>query len=298
MTGSGGIVEIQGTAEGAPFSEAEFRTLFHLARAREGHRQAGRPAENGGDVGAASPGPRGAWPGPDASGGCPDGASRLSVRRARARPPRGTTVRMQRTNRIMHRQITGKLVIATHNPGKLTEDARPARPLWHRGGIGRRDGRWPSRRKPRRPSMATRGSRLEASYEGDRTSASRTTREAGGRSALIGLLASIRPAGLVRSRDFGRRAREGGWSHPAGRAALGPPRTSAGAHFVSAALAPPGRTVTSRLSRAGSTGLRVWPRRAGPNGFGYDAMFLLRRPWARTFGEMTRGEEARAAAEG
>src|SRR5437868_5881563 len=28
MTGSGGIVEIQGTAEGAPFSEAEFATLF------------------------------------------------------------------------------------------------------------------------------------------------------------------------------------------------------------------------------------------------------------------------------
>ena len=32
MTGSGGIVEIQGTAEGAPFSEAEFATLMALAR--------------------------------------------------------------------------------------------------------------------------------------------------------------------------------------------------------------------------------------------------------------------------
>jgi ribonuclease PH len=32
MTGSGGIVEIQGTAEGAPFSEAEFASLFELAR--------------------------------------------------------------------------------------------------------------------------------------------------------------------------------------------------------------------------------------------------------------------------
>jgi ribonuclease PH len=32
MTGTGGIVEIQGTAEGAPFSEAEFQTLFNLAR--------------------------------------------------------------------------------------------------------------------------------------------------------------------------------------------------------------------------------------------------------------------------
>jgi ribonuclease PH len=32
MTGSGGIVEIQGTAEGAPFSEAEFLELMGLAR--------------------------------------------------------------------------------------------------------------------------------------------------------------------------------------------------------------------------------------------------------------------------
>jgi ribonuclease PH len=32
MTGSGGIVEIQGTAEGAPFSEAEFASLMALAR--------------------------------------------------------------------------------------------------------------------------------------------------------------------------------------------------------------------------------------------------------------------------
>jgi ribonuclease PH len=32
MTGSGGIVEVQGTAEGAPFSEAEFLQLMSLAR--------------------------------------------------------------------------------------------------------------------------------------------------------------------------------------------------------------------------------------------------------------------------
>src|SRR5438874_1730442 len=37
MTGSGGIVEIQGTAEGAPFSEAEFATLFDLARGGIAH---------------------------------------------------------------------------------------------------------------------------------------------------------------------------------------------------------------------------------------------------------------------
>ena len=33
MTGSGGIVEIQGTAEGAPFSEEQFATLMGLAKA-------------------------------------------------------------------------------------------------------------------------------------------------------------------------------------------------------------------------------------------------------------------------
>jgi ribonuclease PH len=32
MTGSGGLVEVQGTAEGAPFSEADFLGLLALAR--------------------------------------------------------------------------------------------------------------------------------------------------------------------------------------------------------------------------------------------------------------------------
>jgi ribonuclease PH len=32
MTGAGGIVEVQGTAEGAPFSEADFLGLLNLAR--------------------------------------------------------------------------------------------------------------------------------------------------------------------------------------------------------------------------------------------------------------------------
>lgn len=33
MTGKGGIVEVQGTAEGEPFSEEEFAALMALARA-------------------------------------------------------------------------------------------------------------------------------------------------------------------------------------------------------------------------------------------------------------------------
>ncbi|MEL6967116.1 MAG: ribonuclease PH [Pseudomonadota bacterium] len=40
MTGSGGIVEIQGTAEGAPFSEAEFMALMALAKKGTGELKA------------------------------------------------------------------------------------------------------------------------------------------------------------------------------------------------------------------------------------------------------------------
>ncbi len=48
MTGTGGIVEIQGTAEKTPFSEEQLLEL--LTPRAQGRRQAGRPAEDGGDV--------------------------------------------------------------------------------------------------------------------------------------------------------------------------------------------------------------------------------------------------------
>ncbi len=50
MTGDGRIVEVQGTAEKEPFSEAELLAL--LALARKGRQQAGRAAKAGGDVNA------------------------------------------------------------------------------------------------------------------------------------------------------------------------------------------------------------------------------------------------------
>ena len=71
MTGAGNLVEVQGTAEKMPFSEAAIPCA--AGACAQGHRQAGRPAKDGGDVSA------------------------------------------------RHRRITGKLVIATHNPGKLRE---------------------------------------------------------------------------------------------------------------------------------------------------------------------------------
>ena len=45
MTGGGGFVEVQGTAEGAPFSRAEMNALLDLAQKR--HRHADRDAEGG-----------------------------------------------------------------------------------------------------------------------------------------------------------------------------------------------------------------------------------------------------------
>ena len=71
MTGDGNIVEVQATAEKTPFSEEQLLALLGARPQR--HRQAGRSAEDGGDVGMA------------------------------------------------HRPIAGRLVIATHNPGKLAE---------------------------------------------------------------------------------------------------------------------------------------------------------------------------------
>ena len=45
MTGAGRFVEVQGTAEGAPFTREQMSTLLDLAAAR--HRAADRPAAPG-----------------------------------------------------------------------------------------------------------------------------------------------------------------------------------------------------------------------------------------------------------
>ena len=82
MTGAGLIVEVQGTAEKVPFSEEQLLGL--LGAGPQGHQQAGRSAEDGGDVSV------------------PTAARAAAPARA-------------------HRRIAGELVIATHNPGKLAE---------------------------------------------------------------------------------------------------------------------------------------------------------------------------------
>ena len=45
LTGAGGLVEIQGTAEGAPFTEEQLAQL--LRAGAQGHRRTGRAAEAG-----------------------------------------------------------------------------------------------------------------------------------------------------------------------------------------------------------------------------------------------------------
>ena len=80
MTGSGGLVEVQGTAEGKPFTEEEFAAPA-AARA-PGHRPARRAAEARRDL--------------------------SGIKRWRHR---------------MARQLTGTVVIATHNRGQAARDA-------------------------------------------------------------------------------------------------------------------------------------------------------------------------------
>ena len=98
--------------------------------------------------------------------------------------------------------------------------------------------------------------------------------------------ASIRRAGRDRSKDFAPRDGEG-------RSRLARARRAARRHSAprisSRRCASPGRTATSRNSKARSTA-RWSGRRAARMGFGYDPMFLP-DGFDHTFGEMTREEK-------
>jgi XTP/dITP diphosphohydrolase len=182
-----------------------------------------------------------------------------------------------------HRKITGPLVIATHNPGKLAEMRELLLPY----GIA--------------ASSAGEIGLAEPSEDG-------TTFRANARhKAMLASVSSGMPAfaddsGLVvealegapgiysarwagQEKDFGRamemveeRLRARGAQSPAQRRA----------HFVSAlCVAWPDRHVEEFEATVGGT--LVWPPR-GNEGFGYDPMFLP-DGHARTFGEMSRQEK-------
>ena len=185
MTGAGHIVEVQGTAEKTPFTEEQ---LLGAAGARaQRHRQAGRPAEAGGDVSG-----RAAHVHEDAAG--------------------------------RHRRITGRLVIATHNPGKLARCASCWRPT--------------ASRRSRRASSAS-------PSRGDRHEVSRQCAHQGG-----GGGASVRPAGLRRRfRARGRCARR---RSPASTRRAGPEPTRT--------FAAPCETVEDLLRERGALTAATAPR--------------------------------------
>ena len=225
MTGAGGIVEIQGTAEKARSAR---RSCALIGARAQGHRQARRTAE--------------------------------ARRAVRCTAP-----------------ITGRLVIATHNPGKLAEMRELLGAAWRRGGVGGRL-ELPSRRRPARPSRPMPdqgGSRREG----------------------------VRPAGLRRRfRPRGRCARRraghlfgalGGetrtsatrWSRsrPACASATPSRRDAAQAHFVSVlCVAWPDGHVEEFEGKVDGT--LVWP----PRGTKASATIRCSCPTDRlTFGEMT-----------
>ncbi len=182
-----------------------------------------------------------------------------------------------------HRKVTGPLVIATHNPGKLAE----MRELLVPYGI-------------EAVSAAELG--LPAPEESGSTFRANARHKALSAASAAGMAAFADDSGLAvdalggapgvhsarwagAHKDFRRamelieeKLRERGTRAPAERRA----------HFVSAlCVAWPDRHVEEFEARVDGT--LVWPPR-GAHGFGYDPMFLP-DGHARTFGEMTREEK-------
>ena len=180
----------------------------------------------------------------------------------------------------MHRRITGKLVIATHNPGKLAEMRELLATARRRADLRRRTRPWRARGDRRHVSAERRD-------QGDRGREGRTifppspTIPASWSTRSTARRAFSRRAGPGRTRISPSR-----WRASSGccRSAARPRRTSGAAHFVSAlCVAWPDDHLEEVEARVDGT--CVWPPR-GTAGFGYDPTFLP-DGHTRTFGEMT-----------
>jgi XTP/dITP diphosphohydrolase len=180
-----------------------------------------------------------------------------------------------------HREIRGKLVIATHNPGKLTE----MRELLARHGIEAVSAGELGLPEPEETGSTFReNAHIKASAAAAAAGLPAFADDSGlAVDALGGApgIHSARWAGL--SKDF-QAAMQKVWSavetttDPADRRA----------HFVSAlCVAWPDGHVEEFEGRVDGT--LVWPPR-GAKGFGYDPMFLP-EGYDRTFGELTREEK-------
>lgn len=182
----------------------------------------------------------------------------------------------------MHRQIIGRLVIATHNPGKLTEMRYLLAPY----GVEAVSAGEMGVAEPDETETTFRGNaRLKAEASTKSTGLPAFADDSGlVVEALDGApgIHSARWAGPARDFAIARQAVEDALRE---RGALTPEKRHA--HFISAlCVAWPDGHVEEFEGRV--DGILVWPPR-GDLGFGYDPMFVP-DGHARTFGEMS-GEE-------
>jgi len=182
-----------------------------------------------------------------------------------------------------HRRITGRLVIATHNPGKLKELRQLLAPY----GIDAISAGDMGLSEPEETGMTFRANaRIKAEAA---AKASRMPAFADDSGLVVDTLDSAPGIHSARwagpDKDF-RRAMETIEERLRERGATAPDRRRA--HFVSAlCVAWPDGHVEEFEGRVGGT--LVWPPR-GDQGFGYDPMFLP-DGHARTFGEMPSEEK-------
>ncbi len=186
-------------------------------------------------------------------------------------------------NRPQHRRITGRLVIATHNPGKLAE----MRELLASYGVDAIAAGELSLPEPDETGMTFRdNARIKA--------------EAAAK--LTGLPAFADDSGLaVDALDGAPGIYSARWAGPdknflapwrrsrTSFNGLARPRRSGAKRISFRHCASPGRTVICEEFEARVDGVLVWPPR-GDKGFGYDPMFLP-DGHDRTFGEMASDEK-------
>jgi XTP/dITP diphosphohydrolase len=184
---------------------------------------------------------------------------------------------------VSHRQITGRLVIATHNSGKLRE----MRELLAPHGINAVSAGELGLAEPDETGTSfTENARIKAIAAAAASGLPAFADDSGLAVDALGGepgIYSARWAG--ESKDFGV-AMDKVEEHLRARHAMSPPQRKA--HFVSAlCVAWPDGHLEEFEARADGT--LVWPPR-GTAGFGYDPMFLP-DGYDRTFGEMTAEEK-------
>ncbi|HML06619.1 MAG TPA: RdgB/HAM1 family non-canonical purine NTP pyrophosphatase [Xanthobacteraceae bacterium] len=198
-------------------------------------------------------------------------------------PANSSSIENRAQSSVFHRPLAGRLVIATHNPGKLAE----MRELLAAYGVEAISAGELALAEPAEPGMTFRdNARIKAEAAAKASGLPAFADDSGlVVDALDGApgIQSARWAGP--ERDFGRamrmiedRLRERGATTPERRKA----------HFVSALCVawPDGHAEEFAGCVSGTL---VWPPR-GEQGFGYDPMFLPDHQ-VRTFGEMSREEK-------